>query len=114
MTRLTPAATNPTGSSSRRKLIPRGVQRDDFAVGRKAPKADQHSDEHGHGQRERQHRRERAEKKQRDRPDAARMADDQIHQAHKLRNEENKCEDSEAKDGVRAQLRGQYIDRAGA
>ena len=88
------------GRSKRRRLIPRSVERDDFAVGGEAAEADQHADQHGHRDGEGQDGRQRAEKKQRNGANAAGVADDQVHQPDELWHEENESEDSKAKDGV--------------
>ena len=76
------------------------VQRHDLAVGGQSPEADEHADQHAHGKRKAEHRRKRAEKQQGHGPDAARVPDDKVHQAHELRNEEYESEDGEAQDGV--------------
>ena len=89
------------------------VERDDFAIGGEAAEADQHADQHGHGNGEGQDGRQRAEKNQRNGADAAGMADDQIHQANKLRNEENESEDGESQQGVRGHFAADiFIEKA--
>jgi hypothetical protein len=77
------------------------VDCDDFAIGGKTAKPNENANQNGHRDGKGEDRRERTNEEQRDSSYAARVANEQIHQTNKLRNEENEGEDSEAEQAVR-------------
>jgi hypothetical protein len=89
------------------------VERHDFAVRGKPAQTNQHADQYGHRNGEGQYGNQRAEKNQQDHSDAAGMADNQIHQADQLGNEENESENREPKRSVRADFASDvFIEQA--
>jgi hypothetical protein len=78
------------------------VKRDDLAVRRQSAETDQHADENRHRNRECEDGRKGAEKNEQHCADAAGVADDNVHEANELRNEEYECEDGETEGGVRS------------
>src|SRR3981081_2684990 len=77
-----------------------GGKGDDFAVGGHAAKSEQYADKHGHGDCKSEDCRKDAKKQLEDLAAGAGVAHEQLHEAHQLRDEENKGEDDESEERV--------------
>ena len=104
----------PDGPQQATQTDARSVKRNDFAVCRHAAEPDQDADKDRHRQRENQDRRQRAKEEQRDRGQAARVPDDQVHPRDELRHEEHEGEDGHSQAVNGWPLRGKCSGPEGA